>query len=91
MCELNSIKMESFLPQNVQHKQSKTTGTQRENIFQKLIYGLKCKLTTHIYVNQKINKLSPLRVKIYASFVEFLLLSNEKKPHIGIKKYAYGS
>lgn len=49
--------MKSFLQQKFQHKQSKTTDTLRENIFQKLMSGLKNKPNIHIYVNQKIKKI----------------------------------
>lgn len=45
---LTSLKWKAFYNKKAQHKQSKTTGTV-ENIFQKLMYGLKHKLTTHNY------------------------------------------
>lgn len=46
---LTSLKWKAFYNKKAQHKQSKTTGTVKENIFQKLMYGLKHKLTIHNY------------------------------------------
>lgn len=44
-----SLKWKAFYSKTAQHKQSKPTGTVKENIFQKLMDGLKHKLTIHNY------------------------------------------
>lgn len=44
-----SLKWKAFYSKKAQNKQSKPTGTVKENIFQRLMYGLKHKLTVHNY------------------------------------------